>query len=474
MLSSCIRRRLAVAVFCATAAASSPSAIAANWLMLQGTEPPKAKPHNFFGFIQPAVVSDNGPALSGLAGAGAANNGKYVANNLVGPALKEQEDVLIQRFFFGARGQLTDKINYFALADAGDSASNFAALGGRKRLFTPTDLSLTFNHIPGARVRVGLTRNPGAEEVTQPAQISDYIEFTDFANRNILERFTTGAIQPNGSPAAPALGSPVNQGYAYSIFRDWGVQVFDSFKQGAWDLSYAVKVGRGEAPWSESTGDFDPELYLFASAEYDLPGGKGPRKNGVKLYGWHQQGKRDFESDATGRKYDRIQQGVGFRALGKLFGSSLKHRVSGEYNQANGMIFTATEGNVKGGNLQYAAEKGNKARGWYLDYGIFPFQDEKWQFDVRYDRNDLLYATSANVNPGNKRKIQAWTFGVTHHFTPATKLTLNYTARDAKAPNDYVAVPGFAAGAAATTTANVRKIVDTLDDRIALQFTWIF
>ena len=78
-------------------------------------------------------------------------------------------------------------------------------------------------------------------------------------------------------------------------------------------------MGRGEAISTTDDNKFHPELYLYGSAEYSLPGGRGPRKNGVKLYTWRQQGKRDFASDPTGTSYKRTRQGIGFKAVGKLF-----------------------------------------------------------------------------------------------------------------------------------------------------------
>ncbi len=452
---------------------------AANWLMAQGTEKPDTT-HKFWGFAQPAYTSDRGDALSGLTGGGAANNGKIIGNNLIAPKLEDQEGFHFRRARVGARGNFTGsmrndftaKMNYFTLFELADNGLTYDPLGDRARLIAPTDLSLTFNHIKGARIRAGLFKNPINEESLQAIHVFDYIEFTDFTAREILERFTDGAQQPNGSPLAPTLGTPNNKGYGFNGVRDWGVQVFDRFKKDKWDLSYAVKVGRGEGIHESSDTDDNKELYLYGSAEYDLPGGKGIRKHGVKLYAWRQQGKREFSTDPSGREFDRVRQGIGFKALGNLFGSSYKHRVSAELNYADGMIFVAPAGNVPGGNLMYAAEKGNKARGLTLDYGFY--LNPKWQFDVRWDRNNLLYDTSANVNVGNEREITATTVGVNYYFNPKLRLTFNYIMREAEAPVDYVASGGFTAGQAAVTTSNSRKVVSTLGDRAALQLTWIF
>lgn len=467
-------KRAGLAACCAGAVLLAPSAQSANWLMLQGTESPKAPKHRFVGFIQPTYTANEADPMSGLVGGAAGNNGKVVANNVVSPWFDDKSQLYVKRARGGARGKLTDKINYFAFFEVAPNLLTYDPFGNRARTVAFDHLSLTFNHLPGARIRAGLFKNPGSEELLQAIQVFDYIEFTDFTARVNLERFVDG-VAPLAAGSVwsargvqGAVGTPTNEGYGFSGGRDWGLQLFDSFRRDKWDLSYAIKVGRGEAIQTTDDNDFNPELYLYASAEYDLPGGKGPRKNGVKLYAWHQQGKRDFETDPTDKNYDRIRQGVGFKAVGNLFGSQFKHRVSGEFMLARGVIFTAPAGNVAGGNLQYALDKANNARGWYLDYGFY--LNKNWQFDVRYDRDDLLYDTAANIDPGNGREIEAWTFGVNYHFTPKMRLTFNYAKRQAEPTKRYAG----GTGPDNALNNNIEEIVGNLDDRWGLQFTWIY
>jgi len=449
----------------------------ANWLMLQGTENPKAPQHRFWGFIQPQYTYHDPDKLPALPGANAVNEGKTVAQNLVGPELEDKSAFHFKRARIGWRGKLTDKIDYFTLFEAASNALTYEPFGDRNMVIAPSDLSLTFKQIPGAKVRIGLFKNPGSEESFQGIATFDYIEFTDFQNRVNLERFATGGLQPALSISADMpMGTPALDGYGFSAFRDWGIEVFDSFKKDKWDLSYAVKIGRGEALYEDTDPDFHPELYLYASAEYDLPGGKKARKHGVKLYAWHQQGERSFESDPTETKYDRIRQGIGIKALGKLFDFGVKHRIQAEFMHADGMIFIAPRGNVVNGInswLTYAPEKGNKARGYYIDFGIFP--TKQWELGFRYDRNDLLYETTSSVNDGNERKIDGYTYALTYHFNPKLKLAFNYIHRTADNPTPYNTLGGtFPAGQAATVTSSVDKIVSNLDDRFALQLSWFF
>ncbi len=462
--------------------------------MLQGTEHPLAPAHKFWGFIQPSYTYDTSDNLSGLTNTPgppdfAANNGERLAITSVSPWFDDKEKFHVRRARFGARGVFTGKLrngftskmNYFTLLEVAPNLLTYDPFGDRARAIALDHFSVTFNHIPGARIRAGLFKTPGPEEALQGVHTLDYIELTDFTGREVLERFVTGAAKPAGSPASPQLGTPRNTAYGINGVRDWGVQVFNSFVQERWDLSYAVMLGRGEA--ISETGGFNepPELYLYASAEYQLPGGWGIRKHGVKLYSWYQQGERQFSSDPQHVEYDRTRYGIGTRLLAGIPDSIYKFRLGVELMQANGMIFFApaggvAQGNVDSGNLQIAAEEGNKSRGYTLDMGFYP--NNKWQFDLRYHRHDLLYDTAPTVNPGNERELTEITLGLNYHFSRKLRLTINYTFRDVEAPRPYASSgPGgiFPVKAVADgITENVDKIVSTVDDRAGVQLTWLF
>lgn len=467
---------------------------AANWLMLQGTEHPLAPAQKFWGFVQPAYTYDTSDELAGLTDSPgppdfSVNNGERLALTSVSPWFDEAERLHVRRARFGVRGvftgalrnRFTAKMNYFTLFETAPNLLTYDPFGERARIIALDHLSVTFNHLPGARIRAGLFKTPGPEESLQGVHTLDYNEFTDFIAREQLERFMTGAAQPAASPASPVLGMPQNRAYGTNAVRDWGVQVFDSFREEDWDLSYAVMLGRGEGIHETRTTNDEPELYLYGSAEHRLPGGWGMHTHGVKLYGWYQHGTRSFSTDITGREYDRVRYGAGVKALGNLFGSRYKFRLGTELMFADGMIFIAPAGgaaggNIDSGNLQVAAEQGNRSRAWTLDFGFFP--DSRWQLDLRYHRHELLYNTAATVNPGNEREVEELTAGVNHHFSRSLRLTFNYTFRDVDAPVAYASsVPGGPFPPAAVAdgiTANVRNVVDTVDDRASLQLTWIF
>lgn len=140
---------------CAFALASaSSSALAANWLMLQGTEDAGASARaNVWGFIQMNYSQDYSDASA---------VGQYVPPKLLGPDLDSQSGFNINRARLGVRGTgfpIDSHINYFLMAEFGNNG--ITSSGDAVKL---TDASITMNYIPGARVRAGLFKTPGAPE----------------------------------------------------------------------------------------------------------------------------------------------------------------------------------------------------------------------------------------------------------------------------------------------------------------------
>ena len=341
---------------------------AVNWLMLQGTEHPLAPAQRFWGFIQPSISVDTSNDLKGLTAGFSANNGERLAITTIPPEFNDDKKLHLRRAKFGVRGIFTgdlrnsfsSKMNYFTFFEVAPNLMTYDPFGKRARAIALDHLSITFNHIKGARIRTGLFKTPGPEETFQGVHTLDYIELTDFITREVLERFVTGAAQPAASPLSPTLGTPANTAYGINAVRDWGLQIFDSFKKDDWEISYAAMLGRGEAIQDTGSTDNNLDQYLYASAEYDLLGGRGTGKNGFKFYGWHQKGKRQFSTDPAGNEYDRTRFGVGAKLLGRPFQSKYKFRFGIELMKAEGMIFIApaggvAKGNVGNGNLQIAA-----------------------------------------------------------------------------------------------------------------------
>jgi len=423
--------------------AAGGAAQAANWLMLQGTEPPDAGARaRVWGFIQPEFQSTDGSKLP----AGPWKGQKAVFNQ-IGPDLESSSQFNIRRARLGVRGTafpLDNRVNYFFLVEAG--RNGITKFGDAVSL---TDASITLNHIKYARLRVGQFKYPGSEEGLQAIHVFDYINFTNVTNFLMLERFfdSDGSVpgmdpnKPNGSVGA---------------FRDLGIQLFDTLHVGDWEHSYAFMIGNGNGiNRGNDNGKYNYYVYLSSEKVF---GGKGPRRQGWKLYGWFQTGQRTLRAgpDQEKQDFDRTRWG---------FGSTFrkdKWRAGAEVIFADGMIFNGTDGAAVPGSLN---NKGtavaswnvlpeDKAWGFYVDLGyrVHP----KVELDIRYDYLDRATETDAN-----ERVFQTVTFGAQYFFNKKVRMLVNYELRMADAPQlDGSSVPN--------------RILDEMDNRLSAQVLAVF
>ena len=169
----------------------------ANWLQVQGNEPPASGPFKAFGFLQPTYTHVDADPIQGLLGAAAPFNGQFIAPNLVGPELEDNDELQFNRARLGLRGNiLPGRINYFVLAEAGKNAIT------SQRDVMLTDASLSFNYIPGARIRAGLFKLPTSEEALVAVHTSyPYVYFSNAATSLLIEYQVrpTGAVHASGA-----------------------------------------------------------------------------------------------------------------------------------------------------------------------------------------------------------------------------------------------------------------------------------
>ncbi|HEX9627071.1 MAG TPA: hypothetical protein VGA00_09055 [Acidiferrobacterales bacterium] len=453
---------VAAAMLCTLAA---PAAQAANWLMLQGTEKPSAAPTtNLWGFIQPQYSQTDGTPLA--AGPWSGQNAVF---NTILPDQKTDAQFHIQRARIGVRGQnfpLNSKVNYFILAEFGNNGIT-AGGGGAARV---TDASVTLNYIPGARVRAGLFKYPGAEEGLQAIHVFDYVNFTNVTDQLLLERFFDrdgAATNAGASGGCPTAGGTADlcankPNGPVGAFRDVGVQLFDAFAFGNFELSYAAMLGNGNGI-NRGDNDGDKDRYYYLSGEWVF-GGEGPRREGVKFFAWAQDGTRrlvtggtDAQADGTAGKFDRTRAGAGLTFRKGIL------RAAAEYVKADGMIFDGTDGGAVPGALSNAGTHYatfniapvDKADGYYIDLGVQAIRD-RLELDLRYDTLNRRTDTAAA-----ERQFTTVTLGAQWFFDRKNRLTVNYEFRDAEAPN-----------LAGTAVPNV--ILGGTDDRITVQITSIF
>jgi len=428
------------------------SAHAANWVDVLGTEPantPKLKP---FGFIQPTYTYYDASTLSGMTPASGAN-GKYQIQNMTQPSFNNTEQAQFLRAQFGLRGRINDKINYFLLTDVGNNLTTV------QHPLMLTDASVTLSYIPGAKIRAGLFKLPTGEEalVSNPIAFS-YVYYSAVTSALVQESFYHDVT---GTPAGCAVLAGAHSLDCGAViagnnaFRDWGIQVFDSFSKDKWELGYAGMVSNGNE--IENFGDNNSSKDLTGRLQLSYVfAGQGPLRQDANVFAWRQSGKRTY----GGTDYDRTREGVGFRVTKGPF------RTSGEYIRGEGMIAAGPNPPVlpAAGNLEppynlNIAPKG-KADGWYLEGGwrFLP----NWEIEARYDVFDRNYDDAAA-----ERLFKTWTLGGQYFINKNTRVTLNYEWRTAEVPN-------LSAITNAGQQGNAEAVVNNLGNRLSMQLTWFF
>ena len=405
------------------------TAQAANWLMLQGTEPAGAAARaKVWGFIQAQYQKDTSDANL---------TGGYIPPKLIGPNLDTQSSFNVNRARIGVRGTgmpIDSKVNYFILAELGNNG--ITAPGGYNAALT--DASITLNHIPGARIRAGMFKYPGAEEGLQAIHVFDYINFTSVTNQMLLERFPQSS-DTNSTPQPTPDANMAQYSRSVGAFRDVGIQVFDTFKSGSWENSYAIMYGNGNG-LNYGDNDDNKDIYLYLSSE-KVFGGKGGRREGLKMFAWYQDGKRTNAFDKT-QEQDRTRSGLGVKYLDKPF------RVTAEYMKGEGMIF---QGQHRPGHIynDEEADGGYIEGGWYIG-------NTNFEIDLRYDTytRGENHPTSATDDESTANTI---TYGAQYHFNKKTRVNVEYADRDYE-----------------SDTATVEAQQEGVGERFAIQLTHIF
>jgi hypothetical protein len=413
---------------------------AANWLEVFGNESPDAPHFRPVAILQPTYTYIDADPVSGLQGPLGSYNGQYTFNNRVQPNFEAPRQFQFMRARLGARGKLTDKINYFALIEAGSNPMT------AQRDVILSALSLTFNHLPGARIRAGLFRLPTDEEAMVAVHNAYSYTYFSTAVQNLLieqpVQYTGPTVNPTLSNARAASGC--------NCFHDWGIQVYDWFNRGKWEFSYAAMLSNGGEidNFSDQDNNKDLTLRLQASRVF---GGKGPNRQDFSIYLWRQDGERRFGAG----DHDRIREGLGFKL------SKGKGRLSGSWLRGDGMIIAGFNPPFPDNPIAVGADE--KADGWYLEGG-WRFHP-KWEVDLRQDGFMMM-----TENPINTRELTTTTLGLQHFLRKDTRISFNYEWRDMKVPHPLAisdAAPQY-------QRSNALAIAGNLGDRASLQLTWFY
>jgi len=210
-----------------------------------------------------------------------------------------------------------------------------------------------------------------------------------------------------------------------------GIQIFDAITTGNWETSYALMYGNGNG-LNFGDNDENKDLYAYLSTELVL-GGKGPFREGLKIFAWYQDGKRTNVYDPT-QEQDRTREGAGVRYLKKPF------RATAEYMKGKGMIFqgqhrpgpnppgTVTDFNGIWNDLE--------ANGYYLDLGWY-IPGTGWEIGLRYDYyvRDENHQNSAS---GDETKYNTYTVDVQYNFNKKTFVNVDYADRSFESDTSQV------------------------------------
>ncbi len=444
----------------------TPTTQAANWLFLQGAEKPGQAPRaKVWGFIQAEYQKTDDTKLKG-----ASHKGQSAAFNQIRPQLSSADTFSIKRARIGVRGTgfpLDPKVNYFFLAEFGN---NGLTTGKGASVGQLSDASITLNHIPGARIRVGQFKTPLSEEGYQGIATFNYINFSSGADRLLLERYFDYASSSTGNSGSSTTTTNVKGGTgrlgAVGAFRDTGIQVFDKFNIGGLEHSYSIMIGNGNGVGRVDV-DNNKDTYLYYSVEKLLGGGRGPWIHSMKFYAWRQSGKRAVNIGGTVQDKERTRQGIGMTYFDG------KYRAAAEYYTAKGMIFAGTDGGaVPGATSNNGSSQANfniqtdqEAYAYYIDLGykILP----KLELDYRYDVLDSGTSTTGGSNAASDERVfKNHTIGFQYSFNKKSIMRVYYEKRSIEAP-DLSALPSNKQSA-------INAVLDSIDSRIGLQVTTIF
>lgn len=436
---------------CLVLSAAQPAG-AANWLVLTSSEPEKDPPlAKGFGFIQPTYRYIDDSDKIATHGAKPALDGKRPIFNTLSPDRHSNQGFNLFRARLGMRGTLkpvSEDIDYFLLAEFGNN--------GITRLDDPgtdyaspqlTDASVTLRHLagggsddiwePGVSLRLGQFQWPVADEGLRGIMAYDYINFSEVARQQVLERFVR---------ANPGTGGDTGFDGPISSYRDIGAMAFDEIRVSEhWEATWAAGVGNGNGI-NRRDNDGDKDLYLRAQTAYvfDGVGRGGPRREDLKLFAWAQMGERQFDADGTGDStYERNRYGTGFHFYRQPY------RLSGEYMWGNGMVYNGTAPPVSDKGSQWsdigdvqpqmAPGGGNKFHGGYIDAAYFPLPN-RLAVQARYDYLDRLSATSSRYGPADERVFETLTLGLQYwHHPVKSQWQINYRIRSLDAPHNKVA-----------------------------------
>ena len=475
-------KKVALALACAGGMAATMQVEAANWLMLQGTERNAAAGRaKVWGFMQPTYIQTGGNSLPTGNPFSDSEDPQF---EVIAPNLSNSKTFQLMRARVGVRGTgmpIDPKVNYFIMWEGGNNGITGTGSGnGALKLM---DASITLNHVKGMRVRLGQMKTPMGEELYQGIPTFHYINMTNLANQQMIERpFWTDGRTACNTGAATALYQRYCNGDASTQFRsgsvgvrDLGIQLFDSFNTGGWETSYAFLYGTGGTNMDNRDDKFDKTFYLSTEKVFK---GKGPRRDGMKFYVWQKKGKRAIYDSAilntagSTQKDAEVEFDRNLQGLGMTYQRG-KYRLWAELTTVDGMLFNGSTGGAVPGALhnnglvvsQFLTAPEGKGDGGYIDFGykVMP----NLELMVRYDWYNRLTndgdddGFGGTITEANQRDYKTITYGAEYFFNKKSKLLVNYEVRSFESPHE-------------DGSAMANLVADEMSNRFSAQVTHIF
>ena len=429
---------------------------AANWFEVQTIALPEWGKGKLIGFIQPSYTDmQAGPAI----------NGHIPKADLIQPTFDQSTNVAIQRARLFVRGRVNPDISYYVGTEAGQNGYAYSYGTYSPRLM---DANMTFSHyIPGVRLEFGIIRAPGPEGAMQG--------FMDFSFFDLFPVGIAQLMQPNfytSNMTYKPSATPANGGYLIpganvsgnNAFRYPGVQAMDWFRINPnVELAYGVMLGENGRMDDRNTWN-GPIAAGRVQMSYLFHDGSGRFfRDDLTGFAWYQQARPQLNGITNTMTRDGF--GATYREdYMRPWGRNLK----AEYIRGTGDI-EVPGAFVSGPGLtpaQYETTfypgSNNTANGFDATAGLFVTSNI--ELNARYDYYDRL----PNL-PSIERLFKTTGVGVTYHFTPLTRVVVNYLSRKVEIPN-----PGAIGkpGSPALNLAN--SVVDQIGDEFNIFAVYAF
>jgi hypothetical protein len=396
-------------------ASFAPSADAANWFKLRGTEPGGTS-HTLqvWGFLQPTYAKDYSDEIEGAVGGFSSTNGDNQVPGTLPPDRTERSSFYMRRARIGIRGTMipiSNDIDYFILTEWGQNG--ITRNGGAATLL---DASITFNQLSrgqdddglanlGARLRMGQflfsQTSQALSQSTPGRRVHVFMPEATFAHA--VGRY----VSDNG------VGNWPEDEVSANGARDLGVELFDWAEfdnnwfgsNGPLEFTYSFALGNGDA-LGELNRDDNYRKYAWLSIAKLFDNTRGPRRHDVMLYGWWQKGDILFNNDINddGRPDNLAVPAGGNVNPGNITGAGPVNpgQCAGATPTAVGFACQSAGNRVyKNGNEEDTEQK---YYGFGIEYFDKPFKNAgQIRFEAEWQKQEGLtfdgpHSPSANVN----------------------------------------------------------------------------